>query len=147
MSSGDRGRAHGPDVAGVLTYRELADQIEQAFGVRPALSTLRAAAADSRRGTTRTRLTAGLPPPVRPSPAGPALFDTAAVQAWLAGHPWRRLRQEQERLMRRPAAQRPQAVAEARRAGLSWRQIADALSEADRTSYTRQWAQQRYRDA
>ena len=135
------------DASGLLSYRQLADRIEQALGVRPALSTLRAAAADSDRGTPRTRLTAGLPAPsARAAAGGAALFDADAVQAWLAAHPRRRISHEQDRLLRAPAAQRPQAVAHARRAGLSWRQVADALAQADGTSYTRQWAQQRYRD-
>ena len=136
------------DASGLLSYRQLADRIEQALGARPALSTLRAAAADSGRGTPRTRLTAGLPAPTaRAAPGGPALFDAAAVQAWLAAHPRRLIRQEQQRLIRTPTPQRPRAVAHARRAGLSWRQVAEAFAQADGTSYTRQWAQQRYRDA
>jgi len=131
-----------------LTYRELADRIEQQLGVRPALSTLRAAAAVSGRGTMRTRITAGLPAPARaPDSAGRTVFSAAKVDRWLATHPRNRLRREQARLTAAAAERRPQAVAKARQAGLSWQQVADALAAADGVTRTRQWAQQRYRGA
>jgi hypothetical protein len=128
-----------------LTYPELAARIEQALGVRPALSTLRAAAAVQDRGKTRTRVTASMPAPSSsPDPAGRTVFNAAAIDRWLVHHPRRRIRQRQERLIAVRASRRPQAVAGARQAGLSWQQIADALGEADGTRFTRQWAQQRY---
>jgi hypothetical protein len=128
-----------------LTYPELVARIEQALGVRPALSTLRAAAAVQNRGKTRTRVTGDMPASApSPDPAGRTVFNAAAIDRWLARHPRRRIRQRQERLLTVSASRRPQAVAGARQAGLSWQQIADALGEADGTTYTRQWAQQRY---
>lgn len=130
----------------LLSYADLANRVEQALGVRPALSTLRAAAATDARSGVRTRLTAGMPGPVTSGPAGRALFRASEVQAWLAEHPRRRLRRQQERLRDAPHQSRPRAVAAARAAGLSWQQVADALAEADGTTYSRQWAQQRYRD-
>ena len=129
-----------------LTYPQVADRIEAALGVRPALSTLRAAAAVSSRGTTRTRLTAGMPGPVgRQGDSGPALFELTAIDRWLARHPRRQLRRLQERLIAAPLARRPQAVARALHAGLSWQEIADALGEADGTTYSRQRVHFRYR--
>lgn len=132
----------------LLTYRQLADRIEQALGVRPALSSLRAAAAVDGRGHARTRLTAGLPTPVEAAgAAGQTLFRASAVDAWLAEHPRRRIARLQQHLAQVPAADRAGAVAQARRDGLSWSQIAVALASADGTTYSRQWAQQRYRDS
>jgi hypothetical protein len=131
-----------------LTYALLADRIEAELGVRPALSTLRAAAADSNRGNPGTRLTAGMPAPLKtPDARGRTQFSAAAVDRWLARHPRRRIRREQDRLAATPAAQRARAVAHARAAGLSWAHIATALGEADARTYSRQWAQQRYRQA
>lgn len=129
----------------LLTYRQLADRVERALGVRPALSSLRAAAATAGRGVARTRLTAGLPAPTSTTDAtGQRLFLAAEVDAWLAGHPRRRIADHQRDLAAAPISQRPQAVAAARAAGLSWREIADALTDADGRAYSRQWAQQRY---
>ena len=132
----------------LLTYRQLADRIEQALGVRPALSSLRAAAAVDGRGHARTRLTAGMPAPAEAAgAAGQTLFRASAVDAWLAEHPRRRIARLQQHLAQVPPADRAGAVAQARRDGLSWSQIAAALASADGTTYSRQWAQQRYRDS
>jgi hypothetical protein len=129
-----------------LTYAEVADRIEQELGVRPALSTLRAAAADRRRGTTRTRLTAGMPAPAAPPRSGaPTLFSAAAIDRWLAKHQRRRIRMLQERVIAATPSHRTRVVRRAREAGLSWQEIADAINEADGTTHSRQWAQQRYR--
>lgn len=129
----------------LLTYHQLADRVELSLGVRPALSSLRAAAAVDGRGTPRGRLTAGLPAPVDTTGAGGRrLFSAATVDAWLAGHPRRRITDLQHQLAAASPAQRPQAVAAARCAGLSWAQVAEALAAADGRTYSRQWAQQRY---
>lgn len=129
-----------------LTYVEVADRMEEALGVRPALSTLRAAAADSRRGTERTRLTAGMPPPITPAtPRALALFSTPAIDRWLAKHPRRRIRMLQQRIIAATPAHRARVVSRAKQSGLSWQEIVDAINAADATSHSKQWAQQRYR--
>lgn len=128
------------------TYTELAEQIEVVLGVRPSLSTLRAAAAATGRGTnSRVRITACMPLP-RPglSDDGHAVFAAGAVDRWLAHHPRRRVAREQERLGRAAVSRRDVAVVRAREAGLSWQQIADAVAAADGRAYSRQWAQQRW---
>ena len=152
--STDRDRdesAHDEDPAPqehLYTLAEVADRISQELHVRPALSTLRAAAADARRGSTPARLTDGLPAPLNPGRHGSqTLFDPNAVDAWLAHHPRRRIRQLQDRLAAASPEFRHRAVATARRAGLSWQQIAAAISRADGRRYSRQAAQQRYRFA
>jgi len=127
-----------------LTYEQLASRIETELGARPAISTLRAAVA------TRTRrrssdLTAGMPAPLsQPGSGHRTVFDATAVEAWLRTHPRLQLRRLQQQLALVGHAERPAAVAAARRDGLSWQQIADACATADATSYTKQWAQQRY---
>lgn len=128
-----------------LTYVEVADRIEVALGVRPSSSTLRAAAAYGRRGTVRTRVTAGMPAPVGITrPGSPALFSASAIDRWLAHHPWHRIRTLQERIVAATPSHRTRVVQRARAAGLSWQEIADAINEADGTSHARQWAQQRF---
>lgn len=128
-----------------LTYRDVADRIEAALGVRPAPSTLRAAAAVSGRGATRARITAGLPAPLpEPDAAGRTVFDAGAIDQWLAQHPRNRIHREQYRLAEAGPAERAAAVAHARGAGLSWQQVAEALGRTDGKSRSRQWAQQRF---
>src|SRR5918996_563282 len=101
-----------------LSYVEVADRIDEALGVRPALSTLRAAAADSRRGTSRTRVTTGMPAPITPPRPGiPTEFSATAVDRWLAKHPWREIRMRQERIMAASPAHRARVVRRARVAG------------------------------
>lgn len=128
------------------TYEQVADRIEVELGVRPALSTLRAAAAASSRGTnSRVRVTAGMPAPLSRPVGGRTVFSAPAIDRWLAHHPSRTVTAAMDRLARagRTAA-RGAAVVRAREAGLSWQQVADALGTADGTRYSRQWAQQRY---
>ena len=83
------------------TYAQVADLIEQVFGVRPSLSMLRAEPAEARRrpGTEiRPRLSAGLPAPMAgPGRPAPASFDAAAIDAWLA----LRLSEEKQRFERK----------------------------------------------
>ena len=128
------------------TYAEAAARIEEELGVRPSLSTLRAASAAAARGTnSRIRITAGMPAPVGRDEAGRAVFDAARFDRWLAAHPRRRMAIVQQRLAAGRPSRRAAAVAKARAAGLSWQQIADTLGAADGTTYTRQQVWVRYR--
>lgn len=111
-----------------LTYAQVADRIEAALGERPALSAL----------------TAGMPSPTPGDPGSPSLFEAAAIDSWLANHPrhaWPRLLED---LAAAAPEQRSAAVAAARAAGISWQRIVDAINAADGTTWTRQWAQQKF---
>lgn len=117
---------------GFYSYAELAARIADVLFVRPSVSTLRAAAAESRRTTAtnaRIRLTSGMPAPVT-TKRGRAQFDREAVEAWLARHPRRVTLQAVKELTTAAAAgaDLEQAVHGARRAGLSWRTITDGLA-------------------
>lgn len=126
-----------------FSYPELADRIQQVLGIRPSPATLRAAAATSTRPGRGTAITTGMPTPTRDR-AGRAQFDAAAINTWLQRHPQLEIRRHQQTLATAPRAERPTAVATARSVGLSWQEIADACGAADDTTYTRQWAQQRF---
>lgn len=131
--------------ARTYTYDEVAARIEQELGVRPATSTLRAAAPARSRGTnSRVRITAGMPDPVQQSTGGRTVFSATAIDRWLVSHPRRQAREAQKRLAHAPPARRAKAVERARAAGLSWQEIADGIGQAESTTYSRQWAQQRY---
>lgn len=116
------------------SYAELAGRIRVVLQIpEPSLSTLRAAASVARRtsGTKcRVRLTLGMPAPERVN--GRAVFDSVAVEAWLAGHPWLFQRAAISQLRYAVAVGRDldAAVETARQAGLSWREIANTLTEA-----------------
>lgn len=129
----------------LLTYPEVAARIDQVLGIRPATATLRAAAATGHRPGRGTAITTGMPLPcaVRDS-AGRARFDAVEIDRWLAQHPQLRIRRQLQALTAAPRPARAEAVATARAAGLSWQEIAEACGAADNTTYTRQWAQQRY---
>lgn len=128
-----------------LSYVELADRIHQVLGVRPAVATLRTATANRDRPGRGTALITGMPTPLPTrGPGGRAQFDPAAVTTWLRQHPQLVIRHHEQALQGVPAPERAPAVAAARAAGLSWQQVADACAAADATTYTRQWAQQRY---
>lgn len=128
-----------------LSYIELAERIHQVLGVRPAVSTLRAATANRDRPGRGTAVTTGMPAPLAQRDlAGRAQFDPAAVDTWLRRHPQLTIRRNQQTLRTAPVSKRETAVGKARAAGLSWQQVADACAAADGANYTRQWAQQRY---
>ena len=76
-------------MAGQYTYDQVADRIVTELGLpRPALSTLRAAAATAVRGTNqRVRVTAGMPRPLQGRVNRQVVFDAAAIDTWLADHP------------------------------------------------------------
>lgn len=133
------------------TYAEVADLIEREFGVRPSLSMLRAEAAEARRrpGTeVLPRLTIGLPGPLEgPGRPAPARFDADAVDAWLATHPrraWHRmdaaLRAGLEEDLSVEAA-----ITAARRGGMSWAQIRNALADVRGDTRTRAGVYYAYR--
>lgn len=128
-----------------LTYAQVADRIEAALGERPALSALRAGATRQRAGTSRgAALTAGMPSPTPGDPGSPSLFEAAAIDSWLANHPRRSWPRLLEELAAAAPEQRSAAVAAARAAGISWQRIVDAINAADGTTWTRQWAQQKF---
>lgn len=135
-----------------LTYEQVADLMERELGERPAISTLRAAASVAVRSTRQHgRLTAGMPAPVgaahglatggRP----PVVFSRRQIEAWLRAHPRRQRRQWQQKIVNADNEQaRTRLVRQARREGLAWQAIADAIAEGNGSPYTKQAAQQRY---
>lgn len=106
------------------------------LGVRPSMSSLRAAAAASRRTQTvqsRPRLTYGMPrPDPDPHRTAPARFDAARVEEWLASHPrrdWLAADQGFRSALRNPDVQVEAAVRRAREGGLTWSQITVGLQQ------------------
>ena len=133
-------------MAGHYTYDQVADRIVAELGVpRPALSTLRAAAATAGRGTNqRVRVTAGMPRPQQGRVDRQVVFDAAAIDTWLANHPVRAVRRARAALAAAAPEDRQIAVDQARASGLSWAEVADTIATVQGISRTRQWAQQRY---
>lgn len=133
-------------MAGQYTYDQVADRIVAELGVpRPALSTLRAAAATAGRGTNqRVRVTAGMPRPLQGRVDRQVLFDATAIDTWLANHPARAARRARAALAAAAPEDRQAAVDQARASGLSWAEVVDAIAGAEGITRTRQWAQQLY---
>lgn len=145
----------------VYTYPQVAARIEEELGVRPSLSALRAAAAEERRRGAKggvPRVTLGLPSPEpRPSATAPVLFSQAAIEAWLKKHPRRGYAAAVETLQRAGYGPRPEREGEARRVrrenvirraraiGVSWSDIAHALSAGSAAPISRAGAYQRFR--
>lgn len=123
--------------AATYSYAQLSSRIAAVLGDTPSPSALRAAAAESLRSDTtnsRVRLTAGMPAPLpAASRTAPARFDATEVERWLECHPRLRRRQVYGDLAAAAAAQDTAglepAVRTARSHGMSWRSIADAISE------------------
>lgn len=143
-----------PSEPRTYTYAELAERIESILGVRPAPSTLRAAAAEARRtpaNQSRPRLTMGMPLPLSDSPPGkPVRFSAAETEEWLAQHPWREWTAVRDSLVQSAAAatapeQLEKAVAEARTGGMSWRQITEVLNAHGPVVKTMQAVHRSYR--
>lgn len=141
--------------AGTYNYTELATRIEQVLGTRPSVQTLRAAVARPGRATAAgkpPRLTAGMPRPIRHPEQGyasrPALFSSAEVEQWLAVHPLLARRSSYEQAERALASgvDVDTVVAEARRGGLSWREITALLAEVEGQPHTAAGVHRRYRD-
>ena len=136
----------------IYTYLQLADRMEQVLGARPSLSSLRAAASEARRTQSvrrRPRLTLGMPAPQpSPSPTAPALFSQAEIEHWLAHHPRGQFLVSYRALVAAaagPAKDLEAAVGRARRDGLSWQHVAEALSEGSGITRSRSWAHLTYR--
>lgn len=133
-----------------IGYRELAERIHQALGVTPSLATLRAAGSAQRRAhTTRPKpgITTGMPAPLpAPSRTSPARFDTEQIDTWLTQHP---LRQHHEAItacqtMLKDDSAEDVVVAEARRRGLTWREITTLLNAHSGTHRTTAGIHKRY---
>lgn len=138
----------GPPVAELdeeptLSYDELADRIEAVLGERPALVTLRTAVARPSRRKVSPSLTAGLPAPVTAAGTRPR-FSARAVEEWLAHHPRRRQEELMAQIIAATPDRRDQVITAARDEGLSWEAIAEAAGQAVGTTYSKQWAQQKY---
>ncbi|SDY63816.1 hypothetical protein SAMN05661080_04127 [Modestobacter sp. DSM 44400] len=133
-------------MAGHYTYDQVADRIVAELGVpRPALSTLRAAAATAGRGMNqRVRVTAGMPRPQQGRVDRQVVFDATAIDTWLANHPARAVRRARAALAAAAPEDRQSAVDQARASELSWAEVADTIATVEGISRTRQWAQQRY---
>lgn len=133
-------------MADSYTYDQVANRIADELGIRPTASTLRAgsSATGHGRATGRARITVGMPSPRPHLVSRRAVFDAAAIEAWLADHPHRALNRAVAALEQAPAGGLDAAVASARAAGLSWAQVAAALTTATGMSRTRQWAQWRF---
>ena len=133
-------------------YATLADRIEEVLGERPSTSTLRAAAAATKRSKgrrpTRLRVTLGMPAPLQPSSrTAPAAFDAQEVEAWLADHP-QRARQKAVKQMAGALGRgvpEDQVISAALAAKLSWRIITAELNAHDGRGRTMAGVHKRYR--
>lgn len=132
------------------TYAQVAELINEVLGETPSQASLRAAAAEATRTAStnsRVRLTAGMPAPLTPR-SSPALFDRLEIERWLRHHPRIKERQAYAALVGQVAteADRRLAIRRARSQGLSWRRIADALTEATGTRHSHQGVFKAFRD-
>lgn len=140
------------------SVEDVADRIAEQLGERPTTNQIYkgVSAAGAPRGrSVRLSVVAGLPAPVeRPSEVSRAAlsWDADDIERWLADHPRVRMQKALDEL-----AARADALAEsgrrageiamvewARSQGLSWAQIAAALSKARGAPVTRQAVAQRY---
>lgn len=119
--------------------------------MRPSLSSLRAEAAESRRRARRgglPRLTMGLPDPEpRASTTAVVHFSRTTIETWLRRHPRRRYeaaRQAVTTAASGPKRQLEVAVRRARRAGVSWTHITEALSAGSSIPANRSWTHRRF---
>lgn len=140
----------------MYSYEQLAGRIGEVLGETPSLSTLRAAASTARRSRSvqsRPRLTYGMPAPEPAmSRTAAARFSVSEVEAWLADHPRLRFIQAAEELrtaLRQDDVPTEDAVARARRAGLTWAQITEELARERGDQRTRVgiWKAYRHLDA
>ncbi len=147
------GSTYTPHVTSPATYsyEQLAARIEEVLGVRPSLSTLRAAAAEARRTPTsraRARITVGLPAPLpTASRTAPVHFDATLIEAWLAEHPrliWMRASERfRQRLERGEDVDT--VVRQALSEGLPWRTITSLLHDRGGEPGTLAGIHRRYR--
>lgn len=126
-----------------LTYQEVADRIEEVFGERPTYTMLRYAVSSPSTKKVGPGLTTGLPAPVSPPGKG-VRFSAREIEDWIAHHPRRRHDELMSSIIKAPPERRDQVIITARDEGLSWEGIAQAISTATGTSYTKQGAQKKY---
>lgn len=126
-----------------MTYAEVADRIEEEFGERPTYTMLRFAVSSPSTKKVAPGLTTGLPAPVSPPGKG-VRFSAKEIEDWIAHHPRRRHEQLMRSIIEAPPERRDQVVITARDEGLSWEAIAQAVSTATGTTYTKQGAQKKY---
>ncbi len=135
------------------SYRELAERVEEVLGDRPSLSALRASASASRRSATTQgwpRLTAGMPAP-KPSKSrtAPAAFSQREVEVWLRRHPRLAATKAYDALVTatgKPRSRLEVAVRKARSAGLSWRLVAEAVTEGSGLPHSTAGVYKAFRD-
>lgn len=126
-----------------MTYQEVADRIEEAFGERPTYTMLRFAVSSPSTKKVGPGLTTGLPAPVS-APGKGVRFSAREIEDWIARHPRRRHDELMRSIIEAPPEQRDQVIRSARDEGLSWEAIAQAISTATGTTYTKQGAQKKY---
>ena len=126
-----------------LTYEEVADRIDEEFGERPAYTMLRYAVSSPSTKKVAPGLTTGLPAPVSPPGKG-VRFSAREIEDWIAHHPRRRHDELMSSIIEATPERRDQAIISARDQGLSWEAIAQAVSTATGTTYTKQGAQKKY---
>lgn len=126
-----------------MTYAEVADRIEEEFGERPTYTMLRFAVSSPSTKKVALGLTTGLPAPVSPPGTG-VRFSAKEIEDWITQHPRRRHDELMHSIIEAPAERRDQVIITARHEGLSWEGIAQAISTATGTSYTKQGAQKKY---
>lgn len=144
-----------PNVSAKRTYsyRELAERVEEVLGERPSLSALRASASASRRSATTQgwpRLTAGMPAPeTSKSRTAPAAFSQRQVEGWLRRHPRLAAAKTYDALVTaagKPRSRLEVAVDKARSAGLSWRLVAEAITEGSGLTHSTAGVYKAFRD-
>lgn len=126
-----------------MTYQEVADRIEEVFGERPTYTMLRFAVSSPSTKKVGPGLTTGLPAPVS-APGKGVRFSAREIEDWIAHHPRRRHDELMGSIIEAPPEQRDQVIISARDEGLSWEAIAQAISTATGTTYTKQGAQKKY---
>src|SRR5699024_1119429 len=101
----------------------------------------RARGGEPARPSWRSSLTSGLPAPREGGER--LLFDEAQIEEWISAHPARAGdRLEEELQPEETAAERADAIARARAAGLSWAKIADAIARVDGRPVSRELVRQ-----
>ena len=123
------------------TYAQVRQRIREELHIDVSTAELRQS---PRPGQFRSRVTHEMPEP-DPAFVDPIKFDAAAIDDWLEHHPRRRQTRALKALSTSDPTTRDALVADARHQGLSWRRIAEAISEADNRLYSTQAVFKRYR--
>lgn len=136
-----------PVVAKTFTAEEVALLVSREVGESVGAAAIHLAVHRSdRRPNARQRATAGLPQPINPGQR-PLQFDQVSIHRWLQDHPRRRHAQLIEQLRAELAAsehRRAVAVAQGRKEGLSWAQLAQLIGEVDGVPISRQAIARKY---